>query len=107
VPNIPKDEEILAYIVATMWGGVGDGLAFTTRRIAWRNGQWNIPGGASKFGQLPYSEFPATKFKKMTGMEIDLGPGLGFNHAGWCTLTTAQILELLESIKALLIHKHA
>ena len=99
---LPPDEEILAYIVATMWGGVHAGLAFTPKRIVWRNDRFmSALSDYSTHGQVLYADFPESEFLERASSEIHLGEGLGFNHSGWCELTTEQILGLLNDIKGL------
>ena len=99
---LPKKEEILAYIVATMWGGVHAGLAFTPKRVVWRNDRFmSALSDYSLHGELLYDAFSGVEFSKKASWEIYLGEGLGFNHSGWCELTTEQILGLLDEIKKL------
>jgi tetratricopeptide (TPR) repeat protein len=100
--SMPADEEILAFIVTTMFGGVGDGVAFTLRSLVWRNGVFSTPPDTSKHGQVSYDTFPQTTFKSDSGNNIFLAEGLGFNHTGWCELTSRQILALLNDIKELM-----
>jgi hypothetical protein len=100
---LPADEEVLAYIVTTMMGGLGDGVAFTTHGVAWRNGVMCTPTGASKHGYLPYDQFPASEFVIQPDNNIYLEADQAFNHTGWCELTSEQILALLNDIKKLAI----
>jgi hypothetical protein len=97
--NIPENEEVLAFIDTTFWNTLGAGLAFTTKRIAWRNALLCVPSGTSKSGQLLYSVFPVTNFTASAAYEILLGNGLGFNCAG-SGLSNQQILELLNNIRS-------
>ena len=97
---LPEDEEILAYIVATAFGGVHAGMAFTTHSIVWRNDRFfSALSDYSQHGYLAYDAFARSKFFKRADSEIHLGKGMGFNHSGWCELTSEQILDLLNDIK--------
>ena len=103
---LPENEEVMAFIVATMWGGVQAGLAFTTDRIVWRNDRFmSTLSDYSLHGQIPYEAFPESEFYESESSEIYLGEGMGFNHSGWCDLTTEQILGLLNDIKAFVAGK--
>jgi hypothetical protein len=98
---LPADAEILGYIVTTMWGGVGDGVAFTATGVVWRNGVFSTPTDAEKHGYATYDSFPDREFSSQSLNNIFLAPHEAFNHSGWCTLTSEQILGLLNDIKAL------
>jgi hypothetical protein len=97
---VPPDEPVLALLDATLTGTADLALVFCSNGIFYRT-----RGGthdAPRQGRVLYVDFPGISFERQGSFSaVSLGPGKSFDIGG-SGFSAEALLELLNSIKALL-----